>query len=298
VFPFVAVDESKIWPLHTYGVCCMVAFFVWDHVGMKMAVRRGFDRRDFRVLTVLLGVFGWSFAWGVDTIFYRSDASSGSGLGIQRLSSTGAIIGATLGTVLWSRFRLHGEGKRWRFERRSSPLPLLPVSEVILATWPIAFAFGRLGCALIHDHVGRAVAPGTIGSLFAVGFPRYEGDGVHRVLGPIHVITGASDVRYDLGLIELLVLAALAVGFALTWKREVKMGTYTIVASLVYGPVRFALDFIRAEDGPTGEVRHGGLTFAQYWSLAVIALGVVLLLRRRRDDDHAAAASAASAPAD
>ena len=38
---------------------------------MEMAVRRGFSSRDFRVLTVGLGVLGWGFAWGVDTVFYR-----------------------------------------------------------------------------------------------------------------------------------------------------------------------------------------------------------------------------------
>jgi len=153
---------------------------------------------------------------------------------------------------------------------------------VIVATWTAAFALGRVGCSLIHDHVGKAATPGTIGSLFAIGFPRSAEDGIHRAFGPIHVITGASDLRYDLGLLELLVLAPLAIGFAFTWKKEVAMGTYTIVASLVYGPIRFVLDFLRAEDGVTGEARQGGLTFAQYWSLAVIALGIVLLVRQRR----------------
>jgi prolipoprotein diacylglyceryltransferase len=70
------------------------------------------------------------------------------------------------------------------------------------------------------------------------------------------------------------------------------MGTYTIVASLVYGPFRFVLDFLRPEDGITGEARQGGLTFAQYWSLAVIALGVVLLVRQRRERQAAAAPAA------
>ncbi|MDF2693810.1 MAG: Prolipoprotein diacylglyceryl transferase, partial [Labilithrix sp.] len=298
VIPFVAIDESKIAPLHPYGVCVAIAFFVWDHVLMKMAVRRGFDRADFRVLTFWLGVLGWTFAWGVDAIFYHSGQAHGSRFSVQGLSSTGAIVGATLGVLVWTRIYIRKESTGWRATRRETPVALLPVSEVILATWPTAFALGRLGCALIHDHVGKAVAPGTLGSLFAIGFPRAEGDGVHRVFGPLHVITGASDVRYDLGLIELLVLAPLAIGFALTWKKKVAMGIYTIVASLVYGPIRFVLDFLRAEDGVTGEARQGGLTFAQYWSLAVIALGVVLLVRQRRQaqTEQTAAPTEASLP--
>ena len=314
MIPFVAIDEAKIAPFHPYGVCAAIAFFAWDHVLMKMAVRRGFDRADFRVLTVLIGVLGWTFAWGVDALFYHPGQSLGSRFSIQGLSSTGAIVGATIAGILWTRVWIRKEKDGWRATRRETRLALLPTSEVILATWPVGFALGRLGCSLIHDHVGKAAAPGSLGSLLAIGFPRSAEDGVHHVFGPLHVITGASDVRYDLGLLELLVLAPLAIGFALTWKRKVAMGTYTIVASLVYGPFRFVLDFLRAEEGVTAEARQGGLTFAQYWSLAVIALGVVLLVRQRRgrtkSDDAAdagtavdvapsrtsAASSAASAP--
>lgn len=305
MIPLVAIDANKIAPFQPYGLCCALGFFVADHFVMKLAVRRGFDRADFRVLTVLLGVLGWCFAWAVNINFYGPAIPGTSRFTIQGVSSTGAIVGATLGAILWSRFELRHGAWPWKIVRRSPPLAFLPVSEVVLAVWPVAFAFGRLGCALIHDHVGRAVSPGTLGSLVAVGFPREEGEAVDHVLGPFHVLTGGTDLRFDLGLIELVVLAVLAMGFALSWKRDVKMGTYTIVSCLVYGPVRFALDFLRADDGPSGEPRFGGLTFAQYWSLAVVALGVVLLVRhRRRSAGHGeherttAAAPAVSAPMD
>jgi phosphatidylglycerol:prolipoprotein diacylglycerol transferase len=272
VIPFVGIDESKISPFHPFGVCCAIAFFTWDHVLMKMAVRRGFDRGDFRALTYWLAVFGWGFAWGIDALFYPSAAPVFS---LQRFSVTGAIAGATVGTLLWSRFQISG----WRITRRR--IALLPVSEVIVGTWPIAHAIGRVGCALVHDHVGKSAAPGSLGSLLAVGFPRGPGDGLDHVFGPIHVITGASDVRFDLGLLEALLLAPLAIGFALSWKRNVTMGTYTMIATLVYGSSRFFFDFLRAEDGPTGDARFAGLTFAQYWSIAVMALGIFLFVRRR-----------------
>ncbi len=300
MIPFVAIDESKIAPFHPYGVCAAIAFFAWDHVLMKMAVRRGYDGADFRVLTLWLGVLGWTFAWGVDALFYHPGESLGSRFSIQGLSSTGAIVGATIGAVVWTRVWIRkekgGDRERWRATRRTTPLPMLPVSEVILATWPVAFALGRLGCAIIHDHVGKAAAPGSLGSLLAIGFPRSAEDGVHHVFGPIHVLIGASDVRYDLGLLELLLLAPLAIGFALTWKKNVAMGTYTIVSALTYGPFRFALDFLRAEEGITAEARQGGLTFAQYWSLAVIALGLVLLVKQRRARTSAGDAHAVEGP--
>lgn len=294
MLPFVAIDESKIAPFHPYGVCVALAFFAWDAAIMRMAVRRGYDRADFRVLTYGLAIFGWSFAWGVDAIFYHPGESLDSKVSaIKGLSSTGAIVGAGLAGLLWTRIRIRKEEGRWKLSRRDRPLSMLALSEVVLATWPLAFALGRLGCALIHDHVGKAVAPGSLGALFAVGFPTSLADGVHHGFGPVHVVFGGSDPRYDLGLLELAVLAPLALGFALTWKKKVTLGTYTILACLVYGPFRFALDFLRAEGSAEhgGEHRIAGLTFAQYWSLAVVALGIALVVRRRK------AIEAASDPA-
>lgn len=281
MIPFVGIDDSKIAPFHPYGICVALGFFVGDWAVMRFAVKRGYDRADWRILIVFMGVFGWLFAWAVDFVFYHPDHSLSQGLSIlQGFSSTGAIVGAFLSSLVWMRYDFRG----WKIKKREKPMALLPASEVVQAVWPAMFAFGRLGCSLIHDHVGAAAVPGTLGSLFAIAFPRGEGDGVDHVLGPIHVITGGSDLRYDLGLLELLILLPLAVGFATTWNKpnKVKMGTYTILSCLVYGPLRFVLDFLRPEDGPSGEARQGGLTFAQYFSIVVVIVGVVLLVRQRR----------------
>lgn len=298
MIPFVAIDEAKIAPFHPFGVCVAIGFFSWDYVAMQMAVRRGFDRADFRVLSVWVGVMGWSISWVIDALFYHPDQPLAQRLfAVQGFSSTGAILGATIGGILWSRLWIGKKDGRWSTSRRKEPVALLPVSEVIVGTWPLAFAIGRLGCALIHDHIGKAATPGTLGSLIAIGFPRTAEDGFHRAFGPIHIVTGASDLRYDLGLLELLILAPLAIGFSFTWKwdvkgnaktgatatrRQIAMGTYTVVASLVYGPLRFLLDFLRPEEGPTGDARHGGLTFAQYWSLAVVGVGIAIWIHMRR----------------
>ncbi len=282
MIPFVAIDDSKVAPFHPFGVCAAIAFFVLDWAVMKQAQRRGYERADFRLAVIWLFVFGWGFSWLINVLFY-DPAPGQSRFTILGFSSTGAIVGATIGAVLWSRIHVRKEASGWKVSRRERPHALLPLSEVIISTWPAGWAIGRLGCALIHDHVGKAVAPGTLGSLVAIGFPRSAEDGIHRIYGPVHVITGASDVRYDLGMLELFILAPIAIGFALTWKKKLPLGTYTIVGALVYGPLRFFLDFLRAEEGITADARHGGLTFAQYWCLAVIGLGLVLLVRQRRN---------------
>jgi phosphatidylglycerol---prolipoprotein diacylglyceryl transferase len=285
VLPFVFIDESKLGPFHVYGVACMLGFFAWDWAVMRQATRRGLDRHDFRALTIWVLATGAFFAWWIDAVFYHPPGRSvvSTLFAFQGFSSVGGIVGATVGGLAWRALWIGKKDGKLRIVRREAPMAMLPVADVIVSTWPIGWAFGRLGCALIHDHVGVRVAPGTIGSLFAVGFPRGPDDGVHHALGPIHVITGGSEVRFDLGLLEFLVLAAIAIGFALTWKRDLRLGTRTIAGCLAYGPVRFGLDFLREHDGPTADLRHAGLTFAQYFSVAIVVLAFVLLARRGRD---------------
>jgi phosphatidylglycerol:prolipoprotein diacylglycerol transferase len=282
MLPFVFLDESKLGPLQPYGLACAIGFFVWEWAVMRLAMRRGFDRSDFRACVLWVLVLGGVFAWGVDALFYHPGTPTpGGGFGLGGFSSTGGIVGATLGGLIWSRVHIRKEDGRWKASRREKP-EFLPATEVIVATWPIAFAFGRLGCALIHDHPGITVAKGTFGSLFAVAWPLGPEDGTHHVLGPLHVVTGGSTARFDLGLLELVVLAGLAIYFATTWNKGWKLGSYTTFAGLTYAPLRFGLDFLREEEGVLGDLRHGGLTFAQYWCLAVIALSLFLLAKRRR----------------
>lgn len=285
VLPFVFLDEEKLGPFHPYGMACAIGFFLWDWAVMRQAVRRGFERADFRVCTLWVLVMGTFFAWLVDAVFYHPPGRSvvSTLFAFQGFSSTGAILGATIGGIFWSRIHARKEDGRWKISRREKRISLLAATEVVVSTWPLAWACGRLGCALIHDHPGVVVPKGTLGSLFAVAWPLGPEDGTHHVLGPLHVVTGGSSARYDLGLLEFFILAAIAIYFATTWKKDWRIGSYTIVGGLIYGPLRFVLDFLRDHDGAGGDLRHAGLTFAQYWSLAVIGIAIYLLAKRRKE---------------
>jgi phosphatidylglycerol:prolipoprotein diacylglycerol transferase len=119
------------------------------------------------------------------------------------------------------------------------------------------FAIGRLGCSLVHDHPGRAVAPDT-----------------WLALGPWP--DGAW--RHDLATIELagLVVVAAVVFARRGWHRA-PPGQLTGAVAITYGVGRFALDFLRAADA-----RYLGLTPAQLACLAFVA-GGLWLLRTRYD---------------
>lgn len=287
MLPFVFLDESKLGPFHPFGIACALGFFLWDWAVMRLAERRGFERADFRFCVAWILVMGTLFAWLTDGIFYHPPGRSvvSTLFALQGFSSTGSIVGAFVGGVIWSRVRIAKNEKdgAWTITKRAEPRSVLGLTEVVVATWPLAWAAGRLGCALIHDHPGIVVPKGTLSSLLAVAWPLGPEDGTHHVLGPLHVVTGGSTARFDLGLLEFFVLGSIAIYFATTWKKNWRLGSYTIVGGLTYGPMRFLLDFLREHEGSGGELRHGALTFAQYWSLAVIGVALFLLAKRRRE---------------
>src|SRR5437764_737218 len=125
------------------------------------------------------------------------------------------------------------------YHRRMFPyVPEPAVFDIMAFVFPFAWIFGRLGCALAHDHIG---IPSD--SFLAVRFPD----------GP----------RFDLGLLELLATIAIATIFAGLDRRRRPTGLYLALFFALYGPVRFALDALR-----TGDERYLGWTPGQFASVA------------------------------
>ena len=92
--------------------------------------------------------------------------------------------------------------------------------------------------------------------------------------------------RYDLGLYELFLTIPLALYVAWSWRKGPKpVGFYTGVMCVYYAPVRFLLDFFRAEENGGlvgGDPRYGGLTPAQWGCFGLFALGLAFLRASRR----------------
>ena len=155
------------------------------------------------------------------------------------LSSFGGFFGGVLIGAFWAR------------KRR---LPFLPYMDAMVYGVAPAWAIGRLGCFVTHDHIGKRT-----GFFLAVAFPD----------GP----------RHDLGLDEALFAAVLAVCFRLLYRRNPPAGTYPALACLCYGPVRFFLDSLRATDVPYADPRYLGLTPGQYGSVALTCIGLLLSVK-------------------
>jgi phosphatidylglycerol:prolipoprotein diacylglycerol transferase len=160
------------------------------------------------------------------------------------MSSFGGFLGALLGLALY--FGL--------LRRRT----WLSIADLLVQGLAVGWFFGRLGCTLVHDHVGRP-------SDFALAI-RFPG-------GP----------RHDLGLYEWLYTALVLVP-AVVWlgRRSRRPGTAVCLLSLLYAPARFLLDFLRNTDLPGHDPRFGGLTPAQYACLALLVLGLTFAMKLRR----------------
>ena len=159
------------------------------------------------------------------------------------MSSFGGFAGAFLGLA-------------FHFRRRRGSW--VPVAEVLLQALVVGWSFGRLGCALVHDHVGRA-------SEFplAVRFP--------------------GGARHDLGLYEWLFTAFVLLPAVWLLNRRPRAPGATIAwISLLYAPARFAGDFLRHADLADPDPRIFGLTFAQYGCIALAAVGIHFARRTTR----------------
>ncbi len=283
MLPFVFIDASKLGPFNPFGICMMIAFFTGNALTAWRAKKVGLDAQLFSQFLIACLAGGFYGAHWIDMVFYHPGEMLAHPWKLlffwYGLSSTGAFVGALGAALVWKYYAFRREGLRVRVTRRAEPIALVPYADVNMAVGAIPFAIGRLGCALVHDHPGKFAPPG---SWLTLQWPLDENDGVHHVYGPLHVVTGGSTIRYDLGLIEFLALTVIAVIMASLWSRRFRPGVLTAIACGLYGTARFFLDMLRVQDGPDAELRYWGLTFAQYWSVAVVVLGIVLAVRSRR----------------
>jgi phosphatidylglycerol:prolipoprotein diacylglycerol transferase len=157
------------------------------------------------------------------------------------MSSFGGFAGALAGLLVG-------------FSRRPAPVRLA-VAEVLLQALVVGWVFGRLGCAVVHDHIGRL-------STFplAIRFP----DGA----------------RHDLGLYDMLFTLLVLVPAVVVLNRKPRPPGATIACiSLLYAPARFLLDLLRNTDLPGADARHLGLTTAQYACIGLAGIGLTFARR-------------------
>ncbi len=280
MIPYIHIPDMHIGPLpiHPFGVLVATGVLVGTSLTTRRARSLGYDLVELNSFVTWMLVSGFVLSHVLDQLFYHWDdvlrRPWSLAMPWEGLSSFGGFIGGLVGIILW-KYLVFNDG---RLRARQHPHPIFPYADLIVSVFPVAWIFGRSGCASVHDHPG---ARATADTLLAVAYPARAGDGAVTRIGFIELIQG-HDPRFDLGLLELMFTIVLAACFALTWRRRLATGTYVIVAALAYAPVRFALDFLRISQGEGGDTRYAGLTPAQWCCITLFVFGVAMIGYVRR----------------
>jgi phosphatidylglycerol:prolipoprotein diacylglycerol transferase len=262
-------------PLQVFGPIAVIGVMVGLKFGNRYAKAKDIDSfiaydQNFWTLVFAFIVSHW-----ISVIFYFPDQIVDDPWVLAKILSGLSSVGGFFGAFI---------GMNW-FLRRTSQ-PVLVFADMNIFSLVIGLTIGRFGCALVHDHPGRVVSADTF---LAVGpWPCRCPTG--RSL-PECCSEVAQVFRYDLGLIECLVLVLMSIFVYLIYDwRKAKPGRLVGLVSICYGMIRFGLDFLRAAERGHGlsttDTRYAGLTTAQYISLAILGAGIWLLfLRKPRPED-------------
>ncbi len=257
LFPYLSAGPYTFGPftVHVFGLLVGIAIITGMYITQRRGYQKGLDPEyTSELLTlVVIGVFVGSHLFEI--LFYQPHRILNDPLVLIRfwdgIASFGGLIGLVVTMVLYLRYRRQ---------------KLLPYLDALMWGGVHAWVFGRLGCAFAHDHPGRFTD-----SWFSVRWPLNHMDQVYN----IHNHPG----RHDLGLYEFLYTFIILIFFyALNRKGKRFPGFTTALLFVLYGPMRFLLDFLR-----TADRRYFGLTPAQYLAFFMTFLGIGLFILLPRD---------------
>jgi len=233
------------WVISPFGPLVATGVLLGRSLLIKRMTRLGVPRSEITALINYTLFFGFTFTHVFDVLFYDPGRIVREGWWTlfkfwDGISSFGGFWGGLLGVYLYIK----------RYKR-----PVLLITDLCLEGLVLGWIFGRLGCTLLFDHPGMATD-----AWFAFRHP----------LGP----------RHNLGFYEFLHTALILMPVAWWSNRRHlpnRLGICTALVSLHYAPIRFGLDFYRAQPAEGGDLRWwGNLTWAQYCCVALFGLGLFL----------------------
>ena len=236
--------------IHSFGALVAVAIVVGAEVVRRRAVTENLDPRKAQQLVGWVLVCGFVVAHLFERLVDHPREWLADPLSILWIWKSLSSFGGFIGAALGI----------WLYLRRH---PLAPHTwrylDAIAYAFVFAWIFGRAGCFLAFDHPGK---PTT----FFIS--QFDKTGV-----PI----------FNLGLLEALYFVCLAGLFAALGRTSRPAGFYVALLCLAYAPFRFFADFLRTVD-----VRHGGMTPAQWGCLVLVGTGILVMrqafLRRRHPE--------------
>lgn len=243
----------KLWIFQPFGILVAIGVIIGAKLIYRRVERLGLDMDHARGLVAWSVVFGFVGAHVIDVLAYQMDDLKRDPLLLIKvwagISSFGGFIGGTVGYLLYTM-------------RRGMPVAVW--GDTLMVGLVPGFTLGRLGCTIVHDHIGRLT-----------DFPlaMYYSEEVIRTHGyPIE-----PGLHHNLGLYEFVFCLALCgVLFLLVERKPRPPGTVIAVMAILYAPVRYLMDYLRIE---VTDPRYFGLTFAQWTSGLTLVIGVIILAR-------------------
>lgn len=241
-------------PVHSYGVMLLIAFFAAVWFGRKRAPKFGFTPSqiyDAAFWALILGVLGARIFFIVqEWPHYAKHPEELWSLQFAGLTSFGGLVFGALGLLIWAKLA------------KKSAVRML---DLVAAPFLLAHAIGRVGCLLN-------------GCCYGGSCPADLPWGIHvdHLPGLFHPAQ-----MYD----SLMNLAALGLLLYIE-RRGVPYGRSFSLVLILHGTARFIYEFWRA--GTDEQVKNGlatstymdhlGITDAQVAALVVILFGVAFLI--------------------
>lgn len=236
MIPYIEWTTIQLGPLTLYvwGLFVALGFLLGTFMAGWIAQKRGLDKK------VIYDLVGWlviaSLVGGRlgHVFFYEWSFYASDPAAIFRIWEGGlSLFGGLIACVATG---------YWYLRKRK--VDVWQYADAAIFGLPFGLWIGRIGCFLIHDHPGTATD-----FMMGIEYP----DGV---------------VRHDHGLYLSLNGFVLAGLFLWLAKKKRPTGFYIATFAVWYGVVRFFLDFYRLLD-----VKYGGLTPGQWFSIVLVAFG-------------------------
>src|SRR6202451_2760830 len=239
----------------TYGVLVAIAFLTALALATRFARQRGINTEkivNLGVYCALAGMLGAKLLMIALDPEYR--AHPGEIFSLATLQSAGIFFGGLILALVFAFFYMRAQG-----------LPVLATSDLFAPGLAIGHGIGRLGCFAAGCCWGKPThLP------WAVTFTNTNATTGVPLGIPLHPTQLYE--AFAAGVICLILVAQL--------RRPHRDGQIIGLYALLYGCVRFAVEFLREHDAsnPLG----GPFTLEQWLSLALAVGGIVLLIRHAR----------------
>lgn len=250
MIPYVVIDQITFGPItiYTWGLMVALGFIAGILIALKEAKKKGVSQNEVLNIAIIGFVCAFigsrilfvveSWAYFSENFFEIFQIWKGG------LSFLGGILGVVVGGGLYVKIK---------------KLDFWKMADVFSFGAPLGFAIGRIGCFLIHDHLGHLMKwP------LPWGVNYYDG------------------VRHEAALYSIVL--NLGIFFALIFLRKKIPFKGGIFLSFIfmYSVGRYIIDIFRAIDLPQSDPRYLGMTVAQYISLVLFFISSVILWKKNK----------------